>query len=412
IEATTRVRRAIIANDASLVKRILNSNPQALHSPDASPEGLSNSNLHLAAFLGHVEVCRVLIDLGHEDPDPALNEKHQTALMLAAGAGRTEVVHLLCERYPKVIHRRDAHRRDAIMEASRGGHDTVLQILLTYAPNGPEEAVQTADLDGNTALHFASGNGNLLVLRTLLAAGADAERRNKWSWTALSYSATVQAEVYLKGLVTEIERRKVVRRETEGQKKGGAAISTGTSGVTRHSPDKLDSHQRPGSRGSSLPYPATKLIIGQYLYLSTRPRFWAWLIVGTFYDKDNHKVWSTEIFAIHNDPRGYSPETREFDEGQQPPEHLLHPNTTLHPQNNNNTSFVRAAPSNQRHRFVPRPPSASTSNPFTHQPLVLRPARSSYSPYPPAPPQASGSWFTHYNSETRRWVNTWRPHPN
>ncbi|KAF3352328.1 hypothetical protein VdG1_09015 [Verticillium dahliae VDG1] len=108
------------------------------------------------------------------------------------------------------------------MEASRGGHDTVLQILLTYAPNGPEEAVQTADLDGNTALHFASGNGNLLVLRTLLAAGADAERRNKWSWTALSYSATVQAEVYLKGLVTEIERRKVVRRETEGQKKGGA----------------------------------------------------------------------------------------------------------------------------------------------------------------------------------------------
>ncbi|KAG7121190.1 hypothetical protein HYQ44_004070 [Verticillium longisporum] len=113
------------------------------------------------------------------------------------------------------------------------------------------------------------------------------------------------------------------------------------SGVTRHSPDKLDSHQRPGSRGSSLPYPATKLIIGQYLYLSTRPRFWAWLIVGTFYDKDNHKVWSTEIFAIHNDPRGYSPETREFDEGQQPPEHLLHPNTTLHPQNNNNTSFCQ-----------------------------------------------------------------------
>uniref|UniRef100_L2G152 Spherulin-1b n=1 Tax=Colletotrichum fructicola (strain Nara gc5) TaxID=1213859 RepID=L2G152_COLFN len=95
------------------------------------------------------------------------------------------------------------------------------QILLTYVPGGARDAVMRADLDGNTALHFASGNGNLLVLRTLLAAGADAERRNMWSWTAMSYSATVQAEVYLKGLVTEVERRKMVRREVEELKKAG-----------------------------------------------------------------------------------------------------------------------------------------------------------------------------------------------
>ncbi|OLN87671.1 Target of rapamycin complex 2 subunit AVO2 [Colletotrichum chlorophyti] len=224
IEPSLRIRRAITADDALLVKRILRSHPRLLHNPDSSPEGLSNSNLHLAASLGHLQVCRVLIDHGHEDPDPALNEHHQTALMLAAAAGHTEVVHLLCERAPQVILRRDIRWRDAIMEASRGGHDTVLQILLTYVPGGAQEAVQRADLDGNTALHFASSNGNLLVLRTLLAAGADAERRNVWSWTAMSYSATVQAEVYLKGLVTEVERRKMVRHEVEQLKhsiKGG-----------------------------------------------------------------------------------------------------------------------------------------------------------------------------------------------
>ncbi|KDN62290.1 hypothetical protein CSUB01_08350 [Colletotrichum sublineola] len=189
--------------------------PSPPTTPSFSPDGLSNSNLHLAASLGHLQICRLLVDLGHEDPDPALNEHHQTALMLAAGAGHTEVVHFLCERAPDVILRRDIRWRDAIMEASRGGHDTVLQILLTYVPGGAQEAVQRADLDGNTALHFASSNGNLLVLRTLLSAGADADRRNVWSWTALSYSATVQAEVYLKGLVTEVERRKMVRQEVE-----------------------------------------------------------------------------------------------------------------------------------------------------------------------------------------------------
>lgn len=195
-----------------------------LHNPDASPEGLSNSNLHLAASLGHLPVCKVLVEFGHEDPDPALNEKHQTALMLAAAAGHTETVHFLCELNPDTILRRDVRGRDAIMEASRGGHDTVLQILLTYVPGGPEQAVQRADLDGNTALHFASGNGNLLVLRTLLAAGADAERKNNWNWTALSYSATVQAEVYLKGLVAEVERRKQVRQEVEEKKKNTGAV--------------------------------------------------------------------------------------------------------------------------------------------------------------------------------------------
>ncbi|KAK1712520.1 ankyrin repeat-containing domain protein [Colletotrichum lupini] len=230
IEPSLRVRRAITANDPLLVKRILKSHPRLLHNPDPSPEALSNSNLHLAASLGHLPIAKVLVDHGHEHPDPALNEHHQTALMLAAAAGHTEVVHFLCERTPHVILRRDIRWRDAIMEASRGGHDTVLQILLTYVPEGARAAVQRADLDGNTALHFASSNGNLLVLRTLLAAGADAERRNVWSWTAMSYSATVQAEVYLKGLVTEVERRKLVRQEVEQLKnsvKGAASIKGG-----------------------------------------------------------------------------------------------------------------------------------------------------------------------------------------
>ena len=35
----------------------------------------------------------------------------------------------------------------------------------------------------------------------LLEQGADAGQRNVWAWTAVGYSASVQAEVYFKGLV-------------------------------------------------------------------------------------------------------------------------------------------------------------------------------------------------------------------
>ncbi|OAQ92890.1 spherulin-1B precursor [Purpureocillium lilacinum] len=221
IDPSIRVRRAIHAGDALLVQRILKSNPSILHNPDTSLMGLSNSNLHLAASLGHRDICEVLLRAGHEEPCPALNDNHQTALMLAAGAGHTDVVHLLCESDPDSILRRDVRGRDAIMEASMGGHDTILQLLLTYVPGGPFEAVQRADKEGNTALHFASSNGNLLGLRTLLAAGADVERRNIWNWTPAAYSATVQAEVYLKGLVSEVERRHQLKKEAEVSKKAG-----------------------------------------------------------------------------------------------------------------------------------------------------------------------------------------------
>lgn len=222
IDPSLRLRRAVRANDNLLVQRIVKAHPGLIHNPDTSPAGLSNSNLHLAASLGYVEVVRVLVSLRHETPTPALNENHQTALALASAAGHTSVVHYLAERYPDCILRRDNKGRDCIMEASRGGHDTVLQLLLTYVPGGHDAAVRNADMDGNTALHFASSNGNLLVLRTLLAAGADAERRNAWSWTAIAYSATVQAEVYLRGLVQETERRRRAASDVSDTKKGGA----------------------------------------------------------------------------------------------------------------------------------------------------------------------------------------------
>lgn len=51
----------------------------------------------------------------------------------------------------------------------------------------------------------------------------------------------------------------------------------------------------------SLPAPATKLIITQHLEASRDSPYWAWIIVGAFYDSDNNIVWSAEIFAGHLD---------------------------------------------------------------------------------------------------------------
>ncbi|TFB07507.1 hypothetical protein CCMA1212_000637 [Trichoderma ghanense] len=50
-----------------------------------------------------------------------------------------------------------------------------------------------------------------------------------------------------------------------------------------------------------LPPPATKLIITQILKASQDPPYWAWIIVGAFYDSQGRTLWSTELFVAHLD---------------------------------------------------------------------------------------------------------------
>ncbi|SPO01183.1 uncharacterized protein DNG_03930 [Cephalotrichum gorgonifer] len=49
-----------------------------------------------------------------------------------------------------------------------------------------------------------------------------------------------------------------------------------------------------------LPYPAVALVIAQHLFLSHCGRYWAWLIVGTFYDRNDEALWRAEVFMAMN----------------------------------------------------------------------------------------------------------------
>lgn len=72
-----------------------------------------------------------------------------------------------------------------------------------------------------------------------------------------------------------------------------------------------------------LPYPAIRVIIGQHFHFCVSPRFWAWYIVGAFYDSQGHELWHTEIFLLYRDRRGYSLGLGEFDTGLSPPRFAL-----------------------------------------------------------------------------------------
>ena len=118
------------------------------------------------------------------------------------------------------------------MLASRSPHTSLIALLVTLSPqpttqsgylsNNQLSPLSAVDNSGNTALHYASAYGHLKSIRTLLEHGADASARNAWSWTPVSYSASVQAEVYFKGLVNAAEREREDIREAVASSIGGA----------------------------------------------------------------------------------------------------------------------------------------------------------------------------------------------
>ncbi|KAH9992565.1 hypothetical protein F4779DRAFT_631948 [Xylariaceae sp. FL0662B] len=71
----------------------------------------------------------------------------------------------------------------------------------------------------------------------------------------------------------------------------------------------LDSQRTPPEpRCDELPFPATKIIIGQHLWVHPSLRSWAWLIVGSFYDDHDSELWHTEVFlSCIRDPSDFEP---------------------------------------------------------------------------------------------------------
>ncbi|MCJ1402208.1 26S proteasome non-ATPase regulatory subunit [Xylographa trunciseda] len=227
IDVAIRLRRAIHLNDLILVQRIVKNNPANLQNPDFSDKG--NTSLHLVAKLGLLQIAEFLIDAGHEDGGIARNADGDTPLMLAVEASE-EVAQLLADRFARCVGWKNKRGADALMLASRSGAAALIPILLALAPS-PVAFLAEADLDGNTALHYASAYGHLKCIRLLLQAGASPVARNGFSWTPVSYSSTVAAEVYFRNLVGEIERRREGEREREREmsrrREGGVRVVGG-----------------------------------------------------------------------------------------------------------------------------------------------------------------------------------------
>ncbi|RSL67044.1 hypothetical protein CEP53_003152 [Fusarium sp. AF-6] len=187
----------------------------------------------------------------------------------------------------------------------------------------------------------------------------------------------------------------------------------------------------------NLPAPATKLIITQHLQASRDSPYWAWIIVGAFYDSDNNVVWSTEIFAGHLDVEVDSDEESGDGESVSASSEVglsdsedTDSASDIYSSSGSDDLLNIGLPHRYLDEPVPLAPEARQVYPYWYESTpYVEPFVDTYAAFPEthaplpestyaAPPETwdptrqgpvPGYWQASFDPEICRWVHTWQP---
>lgn len=153
--------------------------PNPLHARDSH----GKTPLHWAAYNGHKELTRLLLEKG-ADPEAKDTERAgRLALHFAADNGHEAVVGLLLD-FGANVNSRDKNGWTALHSAARSGHEAVARLLLEKSSD-----LDAREYDGRTALHFAAECGYEAVARLLIEGGADLHAEDDTGGVALHEAA-------------------------------------------------------------------------------------------------------------------------------------------------------------------------------------------------------------------------------
>lgn len=198
MDQSLRLRRAIIDNHLHTVELIISRHPRLLVNSDPKNGW---SNLHYAAFHGHYEMCKLLINHGHDSHDISLTHDRNTALHLAAQQNHERALHYLAQHLERSIDWPNSEMQTPLMAAVAHGNDPIVNLLLDF---GAE--IDLADENGSRPLHAAAARGHVKVLRTLVDRGANTYKPNKLGWKPVDYSSDTQVKSYLLTLINDLKR--------------------------------------------------------------------------------------------------------------------------------------------------------------------------------------------------------------
>jgi len=139
--------------------------------------------LHLACERsGNAEMVRYLIEIG-ADKNATASSGGFTPLHIASSMGHVEVARVLAD-VGADLEQIAAHGLTALTAAAQHGHTPVVEVLISAGAN-----IDHTSEHGVTPLHLACSEGHIETIEVLVAAGADLDCATDTGYTALEFSA-------------------------------------------------------------------------------------------------------------------------------------------------------------------------------------------------------------------------------
>lgn len=136
-----------------------------------------NSLLHIAAWNGHTDVAKVLIE--HGAAVDARNRRQQTPLFFAVYKGYREIIDNLLANHADLNALDDQGDPPLEWAVYSGKTEMVAYLLDRHA------CIDIKNIDGNTAMHWAAYRGFVDIVELLLKAGAKPDIKNNRNETPL-----------------------------------------------------------------------------------------------------------------------------------------------------------------------------------------------------------------------------------
>ena len=204
--ATQLLIASIHQKDLELCRRVVASNPEALHGAD--PSGATP--MHWCALTGNAELLDWLLESGAPS-NAAVAGTGMEPIHWAATRGHTEVVRRLLKAGAN-IDALDRKHTTALVIAAQYDH-TVLVFFLCKA--GAD--ISLLDDCGDSALHWAAYKNNQQTFALLHYMGLPADKADEYGSTALHLAAAQGASAVVEYMIENVTEAEVRRARSSAQ---------------------------------------------------------------------------------------------------------------------------------------------------------------------------------------------------